>query len=382
MTTTLIPEGITENDVREALAALDAGVKHPFGDSTGYDLVEAGRRYPPKAVYGLAAQRLAGKPLGPYDFKGGEKSQCFRVLRRLGFQIEPKPLRSGQESDWTEEEIRDVVELYFSIYLDHKQQRNVNKSELVKGLAAHLRNRTAKAIEYKLQNVSGVLHDLDLPWLPGYAPAKNYQRKIFPDIVLEFVSEHQQSLQELVRRVDSDSTNPPSEIDYLNCEVPPPLQEVGDRSQKPKLGRVGRKFDRAARDRANKELGCRGEEFVLQVERLLLESSGRSDLAQRVEWVSETEGDGLGYDIRSFEPSTGAPRFLEVKTTNGDAYTRFFISANEVAVSRELGSSYQLIRVYEFSSGPKFYRMVGGVEANFDLTPKLYEARLTPATSR
>jgi 5-methylcytosine-specific restriction protein A len=46
-----------------------------------------GRRYAPKAVLGLAAGKVTGTPLGPYDFKGGVKSKCFRILEANGFAI-------------------------------------------------------------------------------------------------------------------------------------------------------------------------------------------------------------------------------------------------------------------------------------------------------
>jgi hypothetical protein len=41
-------------------------------------------------VIGLAAGKILGKPLGPYDFKGGLKSKCFRILETHGFTIVTK----------------------------------------------------------------------------------------------------------------------------------------------------------------------------------------------------------------------------------------------------------------------------------------------------
>lgn len=82
--------GITADDVRTALRDLDKGVQHEFGESTGYDLLEDGKRYPPKAVVGLACRRLLGRALGPYDFKGGLESRCFKVLAKLDFEVVPK----------------------------------------------------------------------------------------------------------------------------------------------------------------------------------------------------------------------------------------------------------------------------------------------------
>ena len=51
-------------------------------------------------------------------------------------------------------------------------------------------------------------------------------------------------------------------------------------------------------------------------ERTALRTAGRDDLARKVRWVSEEDGDGAGYDIASFAPD-GLPRLIEVKTTNG-----------------------------------------------------------------
>ena len=86
-----IPKGLTREHVLQALADLDAGVEHPFGAPTGYELVHDGRRYPPKAVVGLAFRHLAGRILAPEEFSGGEApGQANFVLRELGFTVEKK----------------------------------------------------------------------------------------------------------------------------------------------------------------------------------------------------------------------------------------------------------------------------------------------------
>jgi len=85
-----IPEGISYEDLIVAIHALDSGAEHAFGQSTGYDVIHKGKIYPPKAIVGLAAQRILGRPLGPYDFKGGLNTKCFRILLSHGFQITAK----------------------------------------------------------------------------------------------------------------------------------------------------------------------------------------------------------------------------------------------------------------------------------------------------
>ena len=86
----LIPNGIQREHILTAIDRYDSGAEHQFADSTIYDILHNGRRYPPKAIIGIAAGVLTGSQLGPDDFKGGQKSKCFRVLQANGFQIVPK----------------------------------------------------------------------------------------------------------------------------------------------------------------------------------------------------------------------------------------------------------------------------------------------------
>src|SRR5262249_23621513 len=81
---------LSREDVEHALRDLDQNMSHPFGPSTTYDLVHNGRRYPSKAVIGLAAKHCTGVDLHPNDFEGGEETPAFHTLRRLGFEIVPK----------------------------------------------------------------------------------------------------------------------------------------------------------------------------------------------------------------------------------------------------------------------------------------------------
>ncbi len=92
-----IPAVITAEDVTEALQRLARGERHPFGTSTGWDVLYEGKRYPQKAVLGLAAERHADRPLGPYDFTAGE---CRRALTRLGF----RPVAKGDNAEDDEQD--------------------------------------------------------------------------------------------------------------------------------------------------------------------------------------------------------------------------------------------------------------------------------------
>ncbi len=63
------------------------------------------------------------------------------------------------------------------------------------------------------------------------------------------------------------------------------------------------------RPAANRLLGQRGEESAVEIERRRLLSSGRDDLAAKVERLARTFGDGVGFDVlmAEFNPKRGTP---------------------------------------------------------------------------
>ena len=68
---------------------------------------------------------------------------------------------------------------------------------------------------------------------------------------------------------------------------------------------IARNSDYSERQEQNSKVGHRGEKFVVRHEVDRLVKAGRHDLADKVEWVSKTQGDGLGYDVLSFDAETG-----------------------------------------------------------------------------
>ncbi len=101
----------------------------------------------------------------------------------------------------------------------------------------------------------------------------------------------------------------------------------------------------------------------------------RTELADRVEQISRTRGDGAGFDILSFE-ADGAERFIEVKTTAYGQFVPFFVTRNELAASRELSRRYHLYRVFAFRKAPRLYWKAGVLDQVFSLHPQLFEARV------
>jgi hypothetical protein len=135
-------------------------------------------------------------------------------------------------------------------------------------------------------------------------------------------------------------------------------------------------------DERNRQLGIAGEELVLLHEKARLMAAGMGELADEVVHVSVMEGDSAGYDIRSFELD-GSPRFIEVKTTRGEANTSFYLSANEVAFSTVNHGSYFLYRLYEYDASKKSSKMFllsGSMTEVLQLTAITFRAEISQQT--
>ena len=104
-----------------------------------------------------------------------------------------------------------------------------------------------------------------------------------------------------------------------------------------------------------------GEKRVFEMECARLLAAERADLARKVRWVSKEDGDGAGYDIRSFDAG-GAERLIEVKTTNGGAKTPFFLTRNEKALADERPEAFRLYRVFEFAQAPRLFTLEAPLE--------------------
>lgn len=134
-----------------------------------------------------------------------------------------------------------------------------------------------------------------------------------------------------------------------------------------------------AQHASNKSLGLLGEELVLAQEVKRLIDANRQDLAEKVIHVSVVEGDGAGYDIRSYTLD-GALKFIEVKSTKGPASSPFFITPNEVEFSKKNPNNYHLYRLFDLdisSKSAKVYVVQGDLSGQLDLRPTQFIAELT-----
>lgn len=149
--------------------------------------------------------------------------------------------------------------------------------------------------------------------------------------------------------------------------APPTLSNQSAPKDLEQMLRIAREFDVAGRDALNRAPGR------TRHERAVRQASGRGDLARKVHWVSEEDGDGAGHDLGSFTPD-GRNRLIEVKTTKDWERTPLHISRNEMAVAEEQRSDGCLFRPWNFGRAPKAFELHPTLDAHVSLTATTFQA--------
>lgn len=265
---------------------------------------------------------------------------------------------------WRDDELDAIIADYFDMLGCDLAGKPYVKSRHSAALMAQI-GRTHRSVEFKHQNISAVLDELGLPWIPGYMPKRNYQNAIF-DAIDRYLTQHPETL---VLSPSPKAVPSPS----LALFVDPPPPTLAKQPIPERLKRLVRKFDPVERDHRNRSLGRAGEAFVFDVERKQLSQADREDLARRVRWVAEEDGDGAGYDIYSFDPH-GHERLIEVKTTNGAARTPFFLSRNECELATERPTDWSIYRVHLFARQPRIFTISPPLENTVHLRPETWRA--------
>lgn len=161
-------------------------------------------------------------------------------------------------------------------------------------------------------------------------------------------------------------------IDFERVRITAPRREHVVREQSAAYANPIKR-DYLEREAHTRSLGLAGEDFALRFERWRMSQSGAEQLAAKVEHVSQTQGDGLGYDILSYEPN-GRERFIEVKTTNFGEKTPFFVSANELRFARRNAEQFSRYRLFDFRATPRLFELNGDIERHCALDPSTYRA--------
>lgn len=266
----------------------------------------------------------------------------------------------AQGDDWTSEENERLVKAYFALLerdlkriAANEHSRTLNKNSVYEVFGG----RSPNSVEWKMRNVSAIIERVGIPWIEGLKPASNYQDGLWL-AVANFVPNLELPIFVPTTR-KLDRADAPALVTQ-NQVVPDFVQAIV------------RKIDPAQRDEANRNLGRAGEAMVFDMEfqRLTEEMPKR---APDLKWVARDEGDGHGYDIRSFD-ERGEERFIEVKTTRGIDTTPFFISRNETQVAERAGNAYRIFRVFNYDRRPKFFSIQPPLEHAVKLEPQIYLA--------
>jgi hypothetical protein len=270
-------------------------------------------------------------------------------------------------TDWSSTELDRIVADYFAMLHEEQNGQAYSKTAHRRAIMEDIR-RTDGSIEFKHQNISAVLTQLGLPRIAGYVPAWNFQGAI-ADAIGRFLNAHPDPLP-LLLPTPTGLAEP-----AILFEEAPPMAPPMSASAKKSFERVVRKFDPALKDQLNRVLGFAGEQHAFDSERQRLTALDRPDLARKIRWVSQEDGDGAGYDIRSYS-ADGKERLLEVKTTRGGNTTPFYLTRNESDFANERPDAFRLFRIYDFSKRPRLFTLTPPLEAVLRLEPITYRASL------
>ncbi|HEV2507007.1 MAG TPA: DUF3883 domain-containing protein [Mesorhizobium sp.] len=274
-------------------------------------------------------------------------------------------------ADWTDAQNDAIVADYFAMLTADIGGRPYSKAEHNRLLQPAI-NRQRGSIEYKHQNISAVLKGLGEAWIPGYKPAFNYQGSL-EDAVMRWLHRHPDWLASAIRTAMAPSAAALQEGATLWIGPPPTHSNAPAPEELEQMTAIARKYNVAERDARNRALGRAGEERVLAHERASLLAAGRTDLAERIRWVSHLDGDGAGFDIHSFD-ANGSDRLIEVKTTNGWERTPFHITRNELAVAEQRREDWRLVRLWNFAREPRAFELQPPLGAHVSLMATSFQA--------
>lgn len=277
--------------------------------------------------------------------------------------------------DWSREEVEIIVEDYLKMLLHEVRREAYNKAERNRALQKLLPRRGRGSIEFKHANISAVMLELGYPYVDGYKPRWNFQG-LLRDVVEERVYGMPELARVVASVVDQPAFKPTGFADILAIQVPPPVQArkretaVQEDDFPPRVSKRRNFLEMEVR---NRSLGNSGEMLAVEFEYERLLRAGQRKLAEKIEHVSASTGDGLGFDILSFE-TDGRERLVEVKTTRFGAMTPFFASKNEVETSEERSSEYHVYRFFDFGRATRLFMLRGSMRRTCELDAVQFRA--------
>lgn len=264
------------------------------------------------------------------------------------------------------------LEIFFNNYLYRKRSSNTHFqkalstfSKLLDSLEALNKSLITPYLKIQLRDYKSYVLDRKINIL-----SYNSVSQSTPKDVLENKSEYEKTPDPKPLYIDSKTPD----ITPVN----PLLKKIGSTKTTPpeylyKNFRTIYNWDEINKNK--KETGIKGEYVALYLEKYFLEAIGKKDLADKVRHVSVEDGDGMGYDILSFFQN-GNEKYIEVKSTTGNATTPFYISQNELNFIQSHHSNAVIYRVLITENEPKL-KVYSSEEVltQFDITPSQYKVK-------
>src|SRR4029077_4073870 len=144
-------------------------------------------------------------------------------------------------TDWQNDELDAIVADYFAMLASDLSGQPYVKARHSAALMAQT-GRTHRSVEFKHQNISAVLDELGMPWIPGYKPKRNYQNAIF-DAIDRYLTANPALLEPAPRLAPAPPTPAAAEI-----FVTPPSLTVNNEQIPERLRRLIQKLDPVERD--------------------------------------------------------------------------------------------------------------------------------------
>lgn len=262
-------------------------------------------------------------------------------------------------SPWSQHEVELIVADYFAMLMKELAGEPYVKAEHNRNSQKLLNNRSTQSLEWKYRNVSAVLARLGAPYIRGYVPAWNYQGALV-DAVVAYRRAHP----ELEKLFDRFATEP-VDVETPNLDFASIIEDRPEPSpvvEEPVFSYgKGVKVNYLEREQQNQSVGSSGEKIAFEFERWRLIAAGKKSLADKVEWRSRTEGDGLGYDILSWSES-GKERFIEVKSTRLTKEAPIFFTRTEYKFASDHKDQFYLYRVFNLQTHPRLFMVHGAYD--------------------
>lgn len=272
--------------------------------------------------------------------------------------------------DWTKEEVILIVKDYFEMFKMELDSIPYNKASHRRKLSPLLNSRE-NSIEFKHQNISGVLANMGLPFIKGYKPLFRYQQLLEDEVIIylnnnkfffekEFQKFADKKIEPSIRKIDFENV--------IDKKSPAKTKTVVDKE--PSFRPIRTNY--LEREQNNQQLGEKGEQFVLNYESWRLRKAGKENFADKIEWVAKKKGDGMGFDILS-KTIAGKDMFIEVKTTKLAKETPIYFSRNEWKFALIKEKQFFLYRVFNFEDDPHIFIKHGNYESFCKFLPQSFK---------